>query len=200
VIHGDIKPENVLIFYNPKLHAKIADFSHSFLDTGHIRHLVGGTAAYAAPEWKTLASTSELLRTDVYSYGLIFSGLILGSEPMDCIRFDNDHSAPTHNLSKQEDFQRLKDKDLMRCHLYELILDADRERPELHLEELPMINTILLSTLQLDPRKRNLGTVIQCLSARFVPAYGVIIDQQRMLMITEGSRRSQKNFESYKSP
>ncbi|KAH9208697.1 kinase-like domain-containing protein, partial [Leptodontidium sp. 2 PMI_412] len=31
VIHGDMKPENVLIFYKPELHAKIADFSHSFL-------------------------------------------------------------------------------------------------------------------------------------------------------------------------
>jgi serine/threonine protein kinase len=34
VIHGDMKPENVLIFYIPEFHAKITDFIHSFLNTG----------------------------------------------------------------------------------------------------------------------------------------------------------------------
>jgi serine/threonine protein kinase len=66
VIHGDMKLENVLIFYKPEFHAKITDFSNSFLDTGKTRKLVGGTWFYTAPEWKLAAPTNELLKTDVY--------------------------------------------------------------------------------------------------------------------------------------
>ena len=33
----------------------------------------------------------------------------------------------------------------------------------------PMIQTVLEATLQLDPKKRELGKVIECLSGRFVP-------------------------------
>ncbi|RYO93293.1 hypothetical protein DL764_008012 [Monosporascus ibericus] len=40
IVHGDVKPQNVLIFNKPTLHAKIADFSHSVFDTGGVRKLV----------------------------------------------------------------------------------------------------------------------------------------------------------------
>jgi serine/threonine protein kinase len=173
-IHGDMKPENVLIFREPKLHAKIADFSHSSLDTGHARRLVGGTHIYAAPEWKVLATTSELLRTDVYSFGLIFSGLILGSNLIDHTYTDNDHPAFDSGMTREQIIQKLKDDDMMREHLYKLILRADQERPDLHLEEFPMIEAILDSTLQLDPGKRDLGQVVQCLSGRFVPTHVIL--------------------------
>jgi serine/threonine protein kinase len=56
VVHGDLKPANILAFLKPELHAKIADFSHSFLDTGRTRNLVGGSYIYAAPEWRSRRS------------------------------------------------------------------------------------------------------------------------------------------------
>lgn len=161
-----MKPDNILIFESPKLHAKIADFSHSILDTGDNRHLVGGTATYAAPEWKEVAPTSQLLKTDIYSYGLVFGGLILGSELIDCINVDDNLEVPIYCSTREDFFRSLKVKDLMQRYLFDLIRDTDEKRPDLHLEEFPMIENILSLTLQFDPVKRDLGKVIECLSGK----------------------------------
>jgi serine/threonine protein kinase len=166
VIHGDIKPDNILIFEAPKLHAKLADFSHSVLGTGDYQYLVGGTATYAAPEWKNAAPTSLLLKTDIYSYGLIFGGLILGSELIDCIHVDAESEVTTHATTRDHFFRDLKEKDLMQRHIFDLIRDADEKRPELHLEEIPMIENVLSLTLQVDPIKRDLEKVIEYLSGK----------------------------------
>jgi serine/threonine protein kinase len=111
-----MKPKNVLILSEPTYHAKICDFRHSILDTGEVRHLVGGTNRYAAPEWKTHASTSQLLKIDIYSYGLIFSNLILGG----IVYF-----GPKRDLTPEL--------------IYDQILEADQTTASLHLKEFPMI-------------------------------------------------------------
>lgn len=171
VIHGDMKPENVLIFFKPELHAKIADFSHSFLDTGRTRKLVGGSYIYAAPEWRTSAPTGELLRTDIYSFGLLFSGLILGLDLVNSNLANNGFFGYESGLTQEEALQKLKDHDIMQIYIYNLIIKTDQTSPDLHLEELPMIQAVLEATLQLDPKKRDLGKVIECLSGRFVPKH-----------------------------
>lgn len=161
-----MKPANVLIFLKPGLRAKLADFSHSLLDTGEQNRLVGGTWIYAAPEWKSPAPTNQLLKTDIYSLGLILSGLIIGSDLITCI--ERNHPLPGHNLSTADTIQKLKDHDLMASYLYETMCLADQENLDLHLEEFPLIQSILDSTLQLDPNKRNLGSVIRLLAGRYV--------------------------------
>ncbi len=45
---------------------------------------------------------------------------------------------------------------------------ADQENLNLHPEEFPLIWSILESTLQLDPDKRVLGSVIRLLAGRYV--------------------------------
>lgn len=111
VIHGDLKPDNVLIFEKPTLHAKIADFSHSLLDTGETRRLVGGTTVYAAPEWQRSAPTAHLLKTDVYSYGLVFAELMLGHGLIEMIRLHPPSDVPWPPLSMLETLRDLKDSD-----------------------------------------------------------------------------------------
>jgi len=173
VIHGDMKPDNVLVFFKPELHAKVSDFSHSFLDNGKTRQLVGGTHIYAAPEWKTFQTTSNLLKTDVYSFGLIFGGLLLGCDIVDAIKFNSLYM--DLDVSRPEDYQLLKECDLMKHYLNDLIRTADQNRPELHMEELPMIKRILDSTVQLDPKNRSLVKTIQALSGGYsfqLPHFG----------------------------
>jgi len=187
-----MKPENVLIFYKPELHAKIADFSHSFLDTGRTRNLVGGSYIYAAPEWRASAPTDELLRTDIYSFGLLFSGLILGLD------FDKSNLANDEYLgyesgqTPEEALQKLKDHDMMQIYIYNLILEADQERPDLHLEELPMIQTVLEATLQLDPMKRDLRKVIECLSGRFVPKHAYNMEERMLITMCSAPNDGRK--------
>ena len=78
VIHGDVKLHNILVFESHRFVAKVADFSHAIFDTGENTYLVGGTAAYTAPEWKKKLPTSALMKTDVYSFGLVFASIVLG--------------------------------------------------------------------------------------------------------------------------
>ncbi len=111
-----MKPANVLIFLKPEQRAKLADLSHALLDTDEQNQLVGGTWIFAAPEWKSRAPTSQLLKTDIYSLGLIFGDLILGSDLVACIERIN--PLPGYDLSTTETIQKLKDHALMASYLY----------------------------------------------------------------------------------
>ncbi|KAF3062494.1 hypothetical protein CFAM422_010669 [Trichoderma lentiforme] len=70
VIHGDIKPENVLVFTGPVV--KLADFGFSALASGKSLRL-GGTEPWVAPEYdRTGRYTLEQAKLmDLYSYGLL---------------------------------------------------------------------------------------------------------------------------------
>ncbi|KAK4442439.1 serine threonine kinase [Podospora aff. communis PSN243] len=85
IIHGDIKPENVLICKHPdlKITAKIADFGSSLLQSD-IKDPIQpseGTGFWQAPEVCRPLDGPQLLLTDVYSLGLVLWRL-LGSELM----------------------------------------------------------------------------------------------------------------------
>lgn len=74
IIHGDIKPGNILVFRHPKRTAiaKLADFSSSLFISDVERNgwtPVGGTAMWRAPECYGSAEY-DLFKTDIYSYGL----------------------------------------------------------------------------------------------------------------------------------
>ncbi|GMP87461.1 hypothetical protein CsSME_00039823 [Camellia sinensis var. sinensis] len=83
VIHRDFKASNILLENN--FHAKVADFGlakHApegradFLSTR-----VMGTFGYVAPEY---AMTGHLLvKSDVYSYGVVLLELLTGRKPVD---------------------------------------------------------------------------------------------------------------------
>jgi serine/threonine protein kinase len=92
IVHGDLKPNNVLIFKpkdakNDQLAwvAKLADFGGSVLDVDKDSFglLSTGTYPWNAPEWKARLSRDDLLRTDIYSLGLlIWSVMASGVEPI----------------------------------------------------------------------------------------------------------------------
>ena len=90
IIHGDIKPCNVLI--TDEYTAKITDFGLSKLrgktssliasrvlqDAGD--NVIGGTAAYLAPELLQ-SDTQQDFSSDVYSFGILLNELIHEEEP-----------------------------------------------------------------------------------------------------------------------
>ncbi|KAK4206481.1 hypothetical protein QBC37DRAFT_458881, partial [Rhypophila decipiens] len=169
IIHGDIKPENVLMTIDEgqdsRPVAKISDFSLSFPDTGETRRLVGATRMYRAPEWQKAAPTSQLKQTDVYSYGLVFADIILGLP-----YYEDSHVVPrSMRMDRSNYIQSLKDEDEIRRLLYKAIKEKDKSHPDLHLENIPLLGRILDCTLQLNPTERSLSTVLKLLDPGYRP-------------------------------
>jgi serine/threonine protein kinase len=75
VIHGDIKPENVLVFKKDQdsFIAKICDFGSSILMSTATPtcELPGGTKIWQAPEIHEVSRPEQLRRAEIYSLGLV---------------------------------------------------------------------------------------------------------------------------------
>ncbi|KAK2750107.1 hypothetical protein FQN57_004600 [Myotisia sp. PD_48] len=90
VVHGDIKPDNILIFRDTsgKLTAKISDFGFSQVDltSGRTYSEAGGTEYWNAPEClkdapEPLATLRKKNTRDIYSYALLAAFVLLGELP-----------------------------------------------------------------------------------------------------------------------
>ena len=81
IIHGDIKPANVLIFSNgsSQYTAKVADFGYStWLGGTDSAVLMPRTPHWTAPEWHHRPMHSEsAIKMDIYSFGLLCFWLLL---------------------------------------------------------------------------------------------------------------------------
>lgn len=125
--HGDVKPENVLIFQSDgeeRLIAKLGDFGFSFETNPEVRIAVGGTRRWIAPElYDEFVSGNMFRKTDIYSYGLLVLTLIMdGVDPFSKLR-QGRRIADLHNelqeieaLKRREDFSKMV-KDLARQYI-----------------------------------------------------------------------------------
>jgi hypothetical protein len=127
---------------------------------GGIRRLLGGTRIYAAPEWEKAAPVTQLMRTDIYSYGLIFAGLILGLDLQQCIQRDPPFEP---SMPIQQTVEKLKNEDLMRRYLMRQLQLVDQEDSGSDLTEFSVIQRIWENTIQLEPGTRSLDEVVKLL-------------------------------------
>ena len=86
LVHGDLKPENVLIFRDEgSIVAKLADFGLSVHEVAYrnvsygARAQLGGTPGWQAPEVEagSMLNSKELVQADNYSFGLLAWSIVL---------------------------------------------------------------------------------------------------------------------------
>jgi len=111
VIHGDIKPQNVLVYKDAtgKTAVKVADFGYSTLATGEALATGGGVTGrvflpksrpWNAPEHHFGEfTTTGAKNTDVYSFGMLCLWVLFGSAHTECkyegISFDGSNGPRT---------------------------------------------------------------------------------------------------------
>ena len=88
VVHGDIKPQNVLVFKDAatrKTTVKVADFGYSTLTAGGSGPvLLPKSRPWSAPEYhQGEFEVNEAKKTDVYSFGMLCLWLLFGSRLSD---------------------------------------------------------------------------------------------------------------------
>lgn len=177
VVHGDIKLSNTLaliqengysridhdrtlLFTSEHRLAQIADFGSSILlseiPAGAKTRLQSHTPPWNAPESTSEIGREDLVKTDIYSYGLLFGRVMLqGASPfaseVDLASFLGS-GLPEHDFVE---IQKLRDADKIDEHVYEKI----RETGFYSDEELQIIKLVLEKTLRTEIKDR-IGTLM----------------------------------------
>jgi hypothetical protein len=79
LVHGDLKPQNVLVTDEVKPRAKLIDFGITAGEHQYSSKRVLGTKSYIAPE--AIVGSHLDRRTDLYSFGAVFYHLVVGEPP-----------------------------------------------------------------------------------------------------------------------
>ncbi|KAK7336117.1 hypothetical protein VNO77_16649 [Canavalia gladiata] len=91
VIYRDLKPSNILL--DESFHAKLSDFGLAKFgptgDQSYVSTRVMGTQGYCAPEYAT--SGKLTMRSDIYSFGVVFLEIITGRRAYDDTRGSEKH-------------------------------------------------------------------------------------------------------------
>ena len=80
--HGDIKPDNILIQFDPPM-LKLADLGLAkvAINTPHHHNTIMGTPLYIAPELASGKQEKSSVKSDIYSFGVMFYELVCGTPP-----------------------------------------------------------------------------------------------------------------------
>ena len=168
IVHGDLKPGNVLIFPFSQQSgsqctwlAKLADFGGSVLDIGEGTkgRLPMRTPPWQAPEWAEYLTRDGLLRTDVYSLGLtIWSIMTKGAHPV--------LNMPdiTTNVSKDDAHMGIAGERIPahEDHLLHAFVEFGKTMFATDVDQ-HQVEDLLAVSLRLDPSKRNLTMICQLL-------------------------------------
>lgn len=157
VVHGDVKPENILIF--PRMDtdnefvAKLTDFGHSVFEYSHSKSPPAFTPQWCAPELSPEGSGLNpmgfrgMQLTDVYSYGLVILSIMI--------------ERPFHESI--DDFKTPKSNGTMLTEAIELVSREDRDRLDSDLD-LATIELLMRQTIRLRPKHRNLEKCIKIMN------------------------------------
>jgi serine/threonine protein kinase len=165
VIHGDLKPQNVLIFRNryntlpnQPYTAKLADFGGAVMDftTQDHQRLLMETVGFESPEREDLLCLEGIKKTDVYSFGiLVWSCIIDCKDILSSISFTT-----TEGKLSQEELQRLmsiKTSDSMLSKAVESVALYRSGHHRLTTEAMRLVLFVLKFTVRADPNDRDLN-------------------------------------------
>jgi serine/threonine protein kinase len=153
VVHGDVKPENILVFprrdANDTFILKLTDFGHSVFEHNRLNALPAFTLQWCAPEVTNSINMSfrEMKATDCYSYGLVILSIMIGRP------FYRDF----------EDVEGHKQDDTMLQRAIQLIEKEDRENNNSDFD-VGVVQSLLHRTIRLHPKRRNMNLCLNIMS------------------------------------
>lgn len=153
VVHGDVKPENILIFptraSDNAFIAKLTDFGHSVFESSRLNGLPAFTTHWCAPELSSSTTNNrkmdfqEMKQTDYYSYGLVVLSIMISQPFYECL-----------------DMQDEKLHEMMLVKTNDLLSRVDKEKPDLDID-LCVTSALMRRTIRLNPNHRSLKHAIQ---------------------------------------
>ncbi|KAK0644254.1 kinase-like domain-containing protein [Cercophora newfieldiana] len=168
VVHGDVKPANILVFPCPGTRGsfvvKLTDFGHSAIESDRQGILPAFTPQWCAPEAtreddSQAMSFTEMKCTDVYSYGLVILSIMIGRS------FYLDYE-------QVEDIQRDKQVGTLLPRSIQQVEKEDKDCMDSDLE-VGTVSALLRKTIQLDPQLRSLSSCVSIID-RFVLEYSSV--------------------------
>jgi len=164
IVHGDIKPGNILIFpasnQRGPFTAKLTDFGHSVCEFEQRRSLPAWTPLWSAPEADPeipggdLMTFQDMMATDVYSFGLVAISITIGTSIFSTKFLDFKDAASV---------MALKIQDTMVDRAMKVVIQEDRTQMDSDFD-LGVIQSLLESSLRKVPSYRSLAdclTVLQ---------------------------------------
>jgi serine/threonine protein kinase len=158
ILHGDVKPSHVLIFDHPerKFIAKLCGFGSSIIDaTSDDVVKIKGSSPFRAPEVEEGSiEVSDLLKTDVFSLGLLIWIILIHGDAFSV--FD----LPLDETMRNEHLKRI----FTMPYFYRFIpLLIEHSIGFLEDDELSMLDHLFSRTVRVTPGKRDLDVALEIL-------------------------------------
>jgi serine/threonine protein kinase len=153
IIHGDLNLDNILIFTSQsedpsqKYRAKIADFSHAFVDSTRDRP-IGGTVGFMAPEVQDRQAIGNMKAIDIYSLGMVIWRILVPELDSHSHTGSSQTLVDIDNVDDESDISPLLTR--IESHFKDIAYTSRRE----------LIQSIFRNSIRQAPCNRNLDRVI----------------------------------------